>query len=528
VLVFIFLAAAGRVSAILDTNGNDISDIWEQIHGATGIDPNLDSDGDGFPNVMEIAAGTDPFNPNSYPKIAGVALSGTNLVMTLPGVLGKSYQLQSAQTLGDSSSWTNESSVVMRPGMTNVSFPVPTDVSGKFFRVMMGDVDSDGDGLTDWEEYQLGLDPLNPNSNGRLDSNGIAISDFQYAANNMATQNVINIVATDPSTVQPDAGQSAADLGQFTVTRSGFGLDTVTVQVNTGGPGAGFAAPGVDYVDTLPTSVTFSAGTLSKTILVIPLANTNRQVPVIAQLNLLSGGGYSLGQQASANVVIYPSPTASGSGLAGAYYTNCSTTYSNAANFNPTNLFLTRVDPAIDFTWTNGTSPNLTNGLYCVRWTGQIQPEFSETYFFDTISDDGVRLWVNDQMLIDKWQTQSGTEWTNAIALQANTRYDIKLEYFQHTGKAQIHLYWYSASQPRQIIPADRFYPANSATGSTSNAPSVITSPLTAVGFVGQPFRFNVTGANLPLGFTATNLPPGLAFNTTNGALTGIPLQAGY
>ena len=51
-------------------------------------------------------------------------------------------------------------------------------------------------------------------------------------------------------------------------------------------------------------------------------------------------------------------------------------------------------------------------------------------------SDDGVKLWVNDQLLIDKWQSQTGTEWTNAIPLQANTRYDIKLEYVQAGGKA--------------------------------------------------------------------------------------------
>ena len=47
------------------------------------------------------------------------------------------------------------------------------------------------------------------------------------------------------------------------------------------------------------------------------------------------------------------------------------------------------------------------------------------------------------------------------------------------------------------------------------------------MGFVGQPFSFTVTAANTPLSFTATNLPPGLTFNTTNGAITGMPLVAG-
>ena len=270
------------------------------------------------------------------------------------------------------------------------------------------------------------------------------------------------------------------------------------------------------------------AGTISKTITLTPLANTNLQTPVIAQLQLLPGANYSVGSQGNASIVIYPSPTESGAGLSAQYFTNSSTTYTNAANFNPTNLFLTRVDPTIDFIWTNGTSPNLSNGLYTVRWTGQIQPQYSESYVFDVLSDDGVKLWVNDQLLIDKWQTQNGgSEWTNAITLQGGTRYDIKMEYLQNGSKAQAHLYWYSFDQSRQIIPSTALYPTNSLNGSSSNAPAAITSALSAFGFVGQPFSFTVTGANTPLGFTITNLPPGLNFNSTNGLISGTPSLAG-
>ena len=48
----------------------------------------------------------------------------------------------------------------------------------------------------------------------------------------------------------------------------------------------------------------------------------------------------------------------------------------------------------------------LSNGFYTVRWTGQVRPQYSETYVFETRTDDGVKLWVNDQLLIDKWQVQ--------------------------------------------------------------------------------------------------------------------------
>jgi hypothetical protein len=134
-----------------------------------------------------------------------------------------------------------------------------------------------------------------------------------------------------------------------------------------------------------------------------------------------------------------------------------------------------------------------------------------------------VKLWVNDQLLIDKWQTQNGgSEWTSSIALQGGTRYDIKLEYLQNGGKAQAHLYWYSADQARQIIPSNRLFPTNS-----PPAPTAITSPLSAIAFLGQPFSFTVTAANSPLNFTASGLPPGLIFNAISGAISGTPTVAG-
>ncbi|HWC61877.1 MAG TPA: thrombospondin type 3 repeat-containing protein, partial [Verrucomicrobiae bacterium] len=262
-----------------------MSDVWEQLHNAVGIDPNLDSDGDGFPNALEALAGTDPFNSNSYPKISGLTMSGTNFVMNMPAAPGKLYQLQSCQLTNTPLTWSNEASVLAQAGITNVIFPAPANLTGKFFRVMISDVES-GDGLNDWEKYQLGLDPSNPYSNGHLDGNGQAVADYQYVVSMIATQNVVSIVANDPATVQPDPGQTPTDLGQFTVSRSGFGLNSVTVHLTAGGPGTGFAVPGTDHINNLPSLVTLTPGTTSKIISVTPLANTNLEVPVIAQLNI--------------------------------------------------------------------------------------------------------------------------------------------------------------------------------------------------------------------------------------------------
>jgi uncharacterized protein (DUF1800 family) len=509
---------------MVDLNGNGMSDIWEWTYNAYGINPNTDPDGDGFINLQEAIAATNPFNSNSYPYIPAMFYSTTNFSVTLPCALGKQYQLQSTSTLGGTN-WFVETNLVARSG-TNVTLSAPLSATAKFYRVSISDVDTDGDGVNDWEEYQLGLDPTNPFSNGQQDANGNAIGDYAYVTNMLASQNVITIAASVVTATQPSPGQKATITGLFTVTRGGFPLDSITVNLGPGSSGVGFGVAGVDYA-ALPASVTLGVGVSSQTIAVTPLADTNLATPVLAQLQLLPGAYYTVGVPSNASVVIYPSPAANGFGLLGQYYTNSSTTYTNSKNFNPTNLFLTRIDPMIDFTWSNGMVPNLSNGYYTVRWTGQVQPQFSGVYTFDVRSDDGCELWVNDQLLISKWQSQSATDWTNSITLQAGTLYDLRLDYLQNGGSAQADLSWYSASQSEEIIPNTCLYPSNTVGTSSSNAPSVVTSALTAVAFLGQPFSFTVTGANTPLGFTANGLPPGLSFNTTNGVIAGVPTLAG-
>jgi uncharacterized protein (DUF1800 family) len=523
ILVFAFGMSVAH-ARIIDLNHNGMSDIWEWIYNAYGVSPTNDPDGDTFNNLQESIADTDPFNPNSFPYIPTFTNSSSNFSVSFPCVVGKQYQLQGLTAIG-ATNWVVEASAVARTG-TNLTLTVPTNATAKFYRLAISDAYTSGTALSDWEAYQLGLDPFDPYSNGGQDANGNPLSDYDYVTNLLASENVITIAPTVAGATEPDPGQNATLTGQFTVTRGGFALDAITVNLALGGPGAGFATPEVDY-QTLPTSVYLGVGVSSQTITLTPLANANLAAPVVAQLQLLPGVNYTVGTASNASVVIYPTPTANGTGLLGQYYTNSSTTYTNSKNFNPTNLFLTRVDPVVDFLWSNGMSPNLSNGYYTVRWTGQVQPQFSDLYYFDVASDDGCRLWVNGQLLINKWEPQWVTDWTNAIALQAGVRYDIELDYLQDGSWAQAHLYWYSADQPKEIIPTTALYPSNSIGAGSSNAPPAVTSALSATAFLGQPFSYTVTGANVPLGFTANGLPPGLSFNNTNAVISGVPTLAG-
>lgn len=516
IIAAVLLFAPRARSQMLDLNGNGMSDVWEQAYFADGLAPDADADNDGVSNRQESLAGTDPLDPQSKPRIASLSLSGTNVLVTIAAELGKRYELQSVDALG--SNWVAGASAVVRSGAT-LTLSAPASPQPRFFRIGIGDVDSDGDGLSDWEEYRLGLDPLNPTSSGRLDINGAPMSDYAFATANLPSQNLVTISASDPAANQPDAGQSAINLGSFTVSRAGFPLNQITVNLDLGPPGSGVATEGVDYAP-LPRTVVLPVGVSSYHIPVTPLANTNRATPALVTLQVLAGAHYRLGNPTNAGVLLYPSATPAGTGLTGQYFTNSSATWSSSLNFNPANLKLTRLDTNINFTWGTTTDPIPNNGYYCVRWTGLVQPQYSETYYFVANTDDGVKVWVNDQLIIDSWITRSAADSIGAIALQGGVRYKIKMEYFQATGSAVARLSWYSPSQPKQIIPTSRLYP-------DASAPAAVTAPLTAVGFLGQPFSFTVTGANSPTAYSATGVPPGLNFDTATGLLSGTPLLVG-
>jgi hypothetical protein len=119
----------------------------------------------------------------------------------------------------------------------------------------------------------------------------------------------------------------------------------------------------------------------------------------------------------------------------------------------------TRIDRLINFQW-NNTSPIPGIGnFFSARWTGSIVPLYTERYTFWTVNDDGVRLWINGQQLVDSWHSQVGSH-TNETDLVEGVAYPIRLEFNNTVAPgAKIELHWASASQPGQIVPQSQLFP---------------------------------------------------------------------
>ena len=125
-----------------------------------------------------------------------------------------------------------------------------------------------------------------------------------------------------------------------------------------------------------------------------------------------------------------------------------------------TNPIINRIDPVVNFNWGTGSpDPSMGADNFSIRWDGLIEVPVSGSYTFYTNTDDGVRLWVNDQLLIDKWIPQSPTEWSASISLTQGALVNITMEYYEQGGGAVAQLSWSGPGIGKQIIPSQYLHP---------------------------------------------------------------------
>jgi RHS repeat-associated protein len=229
--------------------------------------------------------------------------------------------------------------------------------------------------------------------------------------------------------------------------------ETLTATVMANSPGGGAPTGTVSFLDgstTLGTGTLNGSGqaTFSTSAL---LAGSHSITAVYAGDGNFAGSG---------STALSLTVAQNGTGLLGEYF--------SGMNLTTPDLF--RIDPTVNFNWNNNSpDPSLAMTGYSVKWTGTVEALYSETYTFYTTSDDGARLWVNGQELINQWHDQGPTEYSGTIALVAGQQYSIEMDYYQDGGGAVATLSWSSASQGKEIIPAAQLYAPS---GSPPDAPT--------------------------------------------------------
>jgi hypothetical protein len=123
--------------------------------------------------------------------------------------------------------------------------------------------------------------------------------------------------------------------------------------------------------------------------------------------------------------------------------------------------YLEQIVPNVNlFDLTHPSPHYLVPTSFAARWTGKIQPQFTEVYTFYVMAGGGVRLWVDNKLIIDKWAERYPGE-IKAIfgAMIAGKSYDIKLEFFNSDDRSGCTLEWSSPSLKREFVPMSQLYP---------------------------------------------------------------------
>ncbi|MCK4879616.1 MAG: DUF5110 domain-containing protein, partial [Bacteroidales bacterium] len=124
------------------------------------------------------------------------------------------------------------------------------------------------------------------------------------------------------------------------------------------------------------------------------------------------------------------------------------TEFYNGINFDTLKATGERAD--LDIDWNDGTSrpEEVSQYHYSVRLTGELLAEESGKYTIVTTSNDGIRVWIGDSLVIDNWTGHGVTINTNDIELEAGKRYKLRMEYFQLLGVSVSKLAW--------VLPGER------------------------------------------------------------------------
>lgn len=284
----ILLISNSFAQGIVDVNNNQQSDVWEQQMGATGLLATRDEDGDGFTNAAESIAGTHPLNPNSLPSQLISLGTGTIANVQWPSLLGKNYRLEFSSALGlGSNPWQVIMSVKGTGSLQEGSYILPGTRSG-FFRVQVSELDTDSDGVSDWEELTLGFDPTKAATDRYTwlaTTNPVRSADYNRIATGLQAGSQLSAVVVDSA---PVVGWP--DPGVIIIKRSG-GLKALSIPIVIGGT----AVRGTDYDTTVGANVVIPAGAREAVVEFTPRSSSTITTPKTITLTIQSSSAYTLG-----------------------------------------------------------------------------------------------------------------------------------------------------------------------------------------------------------------------------------------
>ena len=343
------------------------------------------------------------------------------------------------------------------------------------------------------------------------------------------------------SSEQNSARDSVGNFAKFvapTVANGKVYLATFSSRLNVYGNAAGWVAPPaitpnggaftnsalVTLTDATPGAAIYytvdgSTPTTSSTLYAAPF--------VVTDTTIIKAKAYKTGfvdSSVAVATLLNSSAIGNGTGLTGSYFSNQALTFTNP----PT---LVRTDATVNFNWGSGSpDPSISVDHFTVRWTGAVQAPLADTYMFYTTTDDGVRLWINDQLIINSWVDQGATERSGSIKLVAQQRYNLRMEYYENGGSAVATLSWGTPSMTKTIIPQNQLYPVTNpppvvnvtapTNGSTYTASASLSISASAASAFNSLGKVNFYANNTLLGTVTNNV--GGKSNTLAMTATGV------
>jgi hypothetical protein len=250
---------------------------------------------------------------------------------------------------------------------------------------------------------------------------------------------IISAIELIPQTVNPVAPTAPTAASTLT----GVKVSWTAPATNGGAAPTGYSVYRASQVDGTYTKIT--TGLVTATTYV----DTTAPGGATAYYKVTAVYGATESEQTAAASAMAPFAGA-GTGLLGQYY--------SGTNFNT--LKLTRTDPTVNFNWGTGApNPALPVDNFSIRWTGNVFAPVTADYTFTISAGEGVRLWVNGQLIIDQFTPLGTKDYTSTpITLTAGEQYSIRLDYSERSGAALAKLFWQIPGVSKVIIPRQNLY----------------------------------------------------------------------